>query len=50
MNTLAFHYLGHQQYGKYITWYLKWFRHTPWKNINIKDEFYKFRQCVKHTE
>jgi glycosyltransferase involved in cell wall biosynthesis len=48
MNTLAFYYLHSRQYGKFLKWYLKWFRYTPFKKMNFRDEFYKFRENVRN--
>lgn len=46
LNSLALFYLNDGRYIKYIIWYFKWFKVTPIKRINFRDEFYKFRQSL----
>lgn len=44
INRLAFYYLRYGKYIKFIFWYIKWLKVTPYKSISFRDQFWLFRE------
>lgn len=45
MNSLSFYYLLNKRYLKFLIWYFRWWKVTPFADIRFRDEFYKFRKA-----
>ncbi|MFN8294255.1 MAG: glycosyltransferase [Chitinophagales bacterium] len=46
MNMLAFYYLRTKQFSLFLKWYIRWFKVTPLKAINFRDQFYLLRKNI----
>ncbi|MEI6122891.1 MAG: glycosyltransferase family 2 protein [Bacteroidota bacterium] len=44
INSLAYFHLHNKHFFKFLYWYYRWLKVIPLKNINLRDEFYKFRK------
>lgn len=49
MNELAFYFLRKKKLVRYLYWHMKWFLSIPKKDINLRDEFYKFRVNIRNN-